>query len=298
MTENLVKTGFIAIAGRPNVGKSTLLNAMLKRKVSIVSPKPQTTRNRITGILNAEGKQIVFLDTPGFHKPKTELGKYMVKVVRDALEDIDAVLLVVEPRMPGELEADLVASLKAAKTPAVLVINKIDLIKKDELLPVIGEYSKLYDFDGIIPVSAVKGDGISELLKKIDEYLAEGPRFFPEDTDTDQPERQLVAEILREKMLMLLDKEVPHGVAVETTIFEERENATVYISLTIYCERTSHKGIIIGKKGEMLKKISTRARVDMERLLGCKVFLETWIKVKENWRQNEMAVKNFGYTTQ
>lgn len=298
MTENLIRTGFIAIAGRPNVGKSTLLNAMLKRKISIVSPKPQTTRNRITGILNSDGRQIVFLDTPGFHKPKTALGEYMVKVVRDTMEDIDAVLLVVEPRLAGDLEEDLIASLNAAKTPAILVINKVDTIKKDELLPVIEAYSKLYEFDGIIPVSAAKGDGISELLKKIDDYLAPGPCFFPPDTDTDQPERQLVAEIFREKMLILLDKEIPHGVAVETTYFEERENATVYISLTIYCEKTSHKGIIIGKKGEMLKKISIRARVDMEKLLGCKVFLETWIKVKENWRQDEIAVKNFGYTTQ
>ena len=290
------KSGMISIVGRPNVGKSTLTNALVGEKIAIVSNKPQTTRNRICAIVNRGNSQFVFMDTPGLHKARTKLGDYMVQVVRQSVADVDAVLLLVEP-IPhiGGPEEELIERLKQLKSPAVLVINKIDTVKKDELLAVIKTYSQAHHFDAIMPISARTGEGVDELLGMLDAYLPEGPKLFPEDMVTDQPERQVCGEILREKLLLCLDKEVPHGTAVELTKFSERDDEVIEVDATIYCEKESHKGIIIGKGGAMLKKISTLAREDMERFMGTKVFLQTWVKVKENWRDNVNLVHNFGY---
>ena len=294
------KSGIITIVGRPNVGKSTLLNALVGEKIAIVTNKPQTTRNRICGIVTRGDCQFVFTDTPGLHKARNRLGEYMDGVVRASITDVDAAVLVVEPiPKPGAPELQLMERMKALKVPGVLVINKIDTLEqKDKLLEVIDAYQQEFDFDAILPLSAQKGDGVPELMDTLAGYLTEGSQLFPEDMTTDQPERQVMAEILREKMLRLLQREIPHGTAVEITRFSERDNEIVDVEATIYCEKASHKGIIIGKQGAMLKKISTSARKDMERFMGTKVFLTTWVKVKENWRDNLAAIHNFGYSDQ
>ena len=294
------KSGMISIVGRPNVGKSTLTNALVGEKIAIVTNKPQTTRNRICGIVTRGDCQFVFTDTPGLHKARNRLGEYMDGVVRASITDVDAAVLVVEPiPKPGAPELQLMERMKALKVPGVLVINKIDTLEqKDKLLEVIDAYQQEFDFDAILPISAQKGDGVPELMDTLTGYLTEGPQMFPEDMTTDQPERQVMAEILREKMLRLLQREIPHGTAVEITRFSERDNEIVDVEATIYCEKASHKGIIIGKQGAMLKKISTSARKDMERFMGTKVFLTTWVKVKENWRDNLAAIHNFGYSDQ
>ena len=291
------KSGIITICGRPNVGKSTLTNAFVGEKVAIVTNKPQTTRNRICGIKNRGECQFVFVDTPGLHKARTRLGDYMVNVVRESVSDVDAVLLLVEP-IPnvGEPEGQLIDRIKSLGCPAVLAINKADTLpQKDRLLEVIQVYSQAHDFYAVVPISARTGQGVEELLDVLEGFLPEGPQLFPEDMTSDQPERQMMAEIMREKLLLLLDKEIPPGTAVEITRFAERDDEVWEGEPTIYCEKDSHKGIIIGKGGGMLKKASTLARQDMERFMGAKVFLKTWVKVKENWRDNPAAIQNFGY---
>ena len=294
---NIKKCGIIAIVGRPNVGKSTLTNTLVGEKVAIVSSKPQTTRNRICAILNRGESQFVFVDTPGLHKARTRLGDYMVKVARQSVADVDGVMLLVEP-IPhiGEAEAELIRRIQALGAPAALVINKIDTVEKEELLAVMALYGQALDWDAVVPISARTGEGVDELLQVLERWLPQGPQLFPEDMVTDQPERQIMAEIVREKLLRNLDKEIPHGTAVEVTKFSQRDNDIIDCHVTIYCEKESHKGIIIGRKGAMLKKISTQAREDMEAFMGAKVYLETWVKVKENWRDNLSAIQNFGYT--
>ena len=291
------RTAIVTIAGRPNVGKSTLTNHLVGEKIAIVSNKPQTTRNRICGILTRGNSQFVFVDTPGFHKPRTKLGDYMVNAVKDSIADVDLTVLVVEP-IPsvGTQEATLIESIMAKRTPAILAINKIDTVEKDKLLEVIAAYSETGAFDAIIPISAKTGDGVDLLLAECEKYAIESPFLFPDDVTTDQPERQVMAEIIREKLLWNLEKEIPHGTAVEITTFTERENGIIDIDATIYCEKASHKGIIIGKQGAMLKKISSQARTDCEKFMGTKVYLTTWVKVKENWRDSDFLVRNFGYT--
>lgn len=290
------KTAMITIAGRPNVGKSTLTNYLVGEKIAIVSNKPQTTRNRICGIVTRENTQFVFIDTPGFHKPRTKLGDYMVGVTKESIADVDMTILMVEPiASVGAQEESLIEQLAAKKCPVVLVINKIDSIEKENLLAVIDAYSKAGSFDAIIPISAKTGDGVEQLLKICEKYAVESPFLYEDDITTDQPERQVMAEIIREKLLWTLDREVPHGTAVEITKFSERDNGIIDIDATIYCEKSSHKGIIIGKNGEMLKKISSMARADCERFMGTKVFLTTWVRVKENWRDSDFLVRNFGY---
>jgi len=292
------KTAMIAIVGRPNVGKSTLVNLLTGDKVAIVSPKPQTTRNRIYGVFTHGVTQMIMLDTPGFHKAKTRLGDYMVGVVKESVADVDAVALMVEPTDNiGIQEELLIEHISRFGIPAILIINKIDSIKVDLTLPIIERYSQRYEFDAIVPVSAKKGSGAPELLEVFEKYAREGPQLFPDGMTTDQPEKQIVAEIIREKLLICLDKELPHGTAVEITKFSEREEDEIIdVDATIYCEKASHKGMIIGKNGAMLKKIGLMAREDIERFMGAKVFLQTWVKVKENWRDSQMMMKNFGYT--
>ena len=290
------KEAVLAIVGRPNVGKSTLTNYLVGEKIAIVSNKPQTTRNRICGIVNRGQTQFVFLDTPGYHLPRTKLGDYMVNVTRESVADVDAVLLLVEPIANiGPQEQGLIDRIRAEKRPAVLVINKIDTVEKENLLAVIAAYAQENLFDAIIPISAKTGEGVEELLEQCGAYAKEGPHLFPEDMTTDQPERQVMAEIIREKLLWCLDREVPHGTAVEITKFSERDSGVIDLDATIYCEKTSHKGIIIGKNGQMLKKISSMARVDCEKFMGTKVYLQTWVKVKENWRDSDFLIRNFGY---
>ena len=291
------KSGIITICGRPNVGKSTLTNALVGEKVAIVTNKPQTTRNRICGVRTRGESQFVFVDTPGLHKARTRLGDYMVNVVKESVADVDAVMLLVEP-IPnvGGPEEQLIARMKKLSCPAVLVINKVDTLdKKEKLLEVIQTYEQVHQFQAVVPISAKTGEGVDELLDVLEGYLPQGPQLFPEDMTSDQPERQMMGEILREKLLLSLDKEIPHGTAVEITRFVEREDEVIEVEATIYCEKNSHKGIIIGKGGAMLKKISTLARQDMERFMGTKVYLQTWVKVKENWRDNPAAIQNFGY---
>ncbi len=291
------KTAMITIAGRPNVGKSTLTNYLVGEKIAIVSNKPQTTRNRICGIVTKENTQFVFVDTPGFHKPRTKLGDYMVNVTKSSISDVDLTILMVEPiASVGMQEQTLIEQLKAQKCPVILAINKIDSLPKEEILSVIEAYSQAYDFQSIIPVSAKTGDGVELLLQECEKYAVEGPFLFPDDVTTDQPERQVMAEIIREKLLWCLDREIPHGTAVEITKFSERENGIIDIDATIYCEKANHKGIIIGKHGDMLKKISSMSRIDCERFMGTKVYLTTWVKVKENWRDSDFLVRNFGYS--
>ena len=290
------KTAMITIAGRPNVGKSTLTNFLVGEKIAIVSNKPQTTRNRICGIVTKGDTQFVFVDTPGYHKARTKLGDYMVNVTKSSIADVDLTVMMVEPIASiGPQEQGLIDQLKASRCPVVLTINKIDSVEKDILLEVIALYSQAAEFAAIIPISAKTGDGVEELLKVCENYAIESPFLFPEDSTTDQPERQVMAEIIREKLLWTLDREVPHGTAVEITKFYERHNGIIDIDATIYCEKASHKGIIIGKQGAMLKKISSMARTDCEKFMGTRVYLTTWVKVKENWRDSDFLVRNFGY---
>ena len=291
------KTAMITIAGRPNVGKSTLTNYLVGEKIAIVSNKPQTTRNRICGIVTRGDTQFVFVDTPGLHRARTKLGDYMVNAVRESIADVDATVLVIEPiASVGTQEQMLLEQLKSKKSPIILAINKIDTVEKDSLLEVIAVYSQAADFAAIIPISAKTGDGVDALLAQCEQYAVESPFLFDEDLTTDQPERQVMAEIIREKILWNLDREIPHGTAVEITKFSERDSGIIDIDATIYCEKASHKGIIIGKQGAMLKKISTMARNDCEKFMGTKVFLTTWVKVKENWRDSDFLVRNFGYS--
>ena len=293
---NIEKTAMITICGRPNVGKSTLTNALLGEKIAIVSSKPQTTRSRITAIVNRNGCQLVIMDTPGFHKARTRLGDYMVNVVRESIPDVDLVLLVVEPiANVGAQEAELLAGIRASGCPCILVINKIDTVEKETLLAVIAAYSAEFQFDAVLPISAMRKDGTEGLLREMERYAKPGPALFPEDMDTDQPDRQVCAELVREKLLRCLDKEIPHGTAVEVTRFTERDDGIIDLDVTIFCEKSSHKGIIIGKGGAMLKKIGESARRDIERFMGTKVYLQTWVKVKENWRDSDAMLRNFGY---
>ncbi|MDO4372209.1 MAG: GTPase Era [Clostridia bacterium] len=292
----ITKTGIFSVVGRPNVGKSTLTNALCGTKVAIVSDKPQTTRTRITGVLNEDGCQMIFLDTPGLHKPKTRLGDYMVKIINDTVTDVDTVLLLVEPvARIGIPEQLLIDKLKEYALPAVLVINKIDSVEKETLLAVMAAYSAAYDFAAVVPVSARQGDGLDVLKEELKKLCFESPQLFPDGMVSDQPERQLIAEIIREKLLQNLDKEVPHGTAVEIEAMKE-ENGVEHISAVIYCERKTHKGIIIGKNGAMLKKVGASARPEIEALLDCRVFLQLWVKVKEDWRNNPAQIRNFGYS--
>lgn len=291
------KSAFIAIVGRPNVGKSSILNRLLGTKIAIVSSKPQTTRNRITGVLTEGEYQLVFFDTPGMHKPKNSLGKYMVRSVNESVGGVDCCMLVVEAdKSPVQTELDFIDKFKALGMPAILVINKIDMIKdKEILMKQILEYSKLYDFEAIVPVSASDGNGMNELLEELKKQASEGGHFFEDDTLTDQPERVIASEIIREKILRLCNAEIPHGTAVVIEKMKTRENGILDVDTTIFCEKESHKRILIGKNGAMLKKISTFARQDMERFFDCKVFLQVWIKVKEDWRNRAQLLQNFGF---
>ena len=298
---HITKTAMITVCGRPNVGKSSLTNALVGEKIAIVSNKPQTTRNRIYGVVNRGDTQFVLLDTPGLHKPRSRLGDYMVKVVRESLADVEAALLLVEPvAHVGEPEKVLLQRIAEENIPAVLCINKIDTVeKKDDLLAVIAAYSETgAAFDAIIPISARTGDGLEELMAQLAKYAQEGPQLFPDGMTTDQPDAQVCAEIVREKMLRCLDKEIPHGTAVEVTRFTERDSGIIDLDVTIYCEKASHKGIIIGKHGDMIKRISTLARKDIERFMGTQVYMETWVKVKENWRDNVNFIRSQGYNEQ
>ena len=294
---NEIKTAMITVCGRPNVGKSSLTNALVGEKIAIVSDKPQTTRNRICGVVNRDGTQLVLLDTPGFHKARNRLGDYMVKVTRESVADVDAVLLLVEP-MPhvGIPEAELLERIRQSGAPVVLGINKIDTVEnKETLLAVIAAYSAAYDFAAVVPISARTGDGLDELYAELARFAQPGPQLFPDGMTTDQPDRQVVGEIVREKLLRNLEREVPHGTAVEITRFIERDDEVIEVDATIYCEKESHKGIIIGRQGAMLKKISTEARAEIERFMGTRVYLQTWVKVKENWRDNLNYIRSFGY---
>ena len=292
----MTETAVVTVCGRPNVGKSTLTNALVGEKIAIVSNKPQTTRNRIMGIVTKGDTQFILLDTPGFIKPRNRLGDYMVNVVKESVTDVDCVLFLIEP-VPeiGPGEAALLDRIRESGVPAVLVINKIDTVEKESLLPVIAAWTKVFDFDSVVPVSAKNGDGLGILLAEMQKYASEGPHLFPDDSITDQPERQICAELIREKILRSVEKEVPHGTAVEISRFSERDNGILDIEATIYCEKPSHKGILIGKNGSMLRQIGAEAREEIEAFLGAKVFLQTWVKVKENWRDSEIQLRNFGY---
>lgn len=295
MENNAFKSGFVTLIGRPNVGKSTLMNCIIGQKIAITSNKPQTTRNRIQTVYTSEEGQIVFLDTPGIHKAKNKLGDYMVTVAEKTLSEVDVILWLVEPsNFIGAGEKHIIEQLKKGKTPVILVINKIDTVKKEQLLEYIDTYRKEYDFAEIVPVSALKAENIKELLKCIMKYLPYGPAFYDEDTVTDQPVRQIVAELIREKTLRLLSDEIPHGVAVSIESMKYKKNI-VDIEATIFCERDSHKGIIIGKNGAMLKKIGSMARRDIEDLLEKQANLQLWVKVKKDWRDSDFLLKNFGY---
>lgn len=289
------KSGFVTLIGRPNVGKSTLMNYLIGQKIAITSNKPQTTRNRIQTVLTTEEGQIVFVDTPGIHKAKNKLGEYMVNVAERTLNEVDVVLWLVEPTtFIGAGEKHIADQLGKVKTPVILVINKVDSVKPEEILASIQAYKDLYDFMEIVPVSARSGANTDELLKVVMKYLPYGPQFYDEDTITDQPERQIVAELIREKALHALNEEIPHGIAVAIDQMKKR-GKVMHIDATIICERDSHKGIIIGKQGSMLKKIGSTARYEIERLLDCKVNLKLWVKVKKDWRDSDFLVKNFGY---
>ncbi len=291
----MTRTAFIAIVGRPNVGKSTLLNAILGEKVAIVSKKPQTTRNRITGIHTVGEDQFVFLDTPGVHRPRTKLGDYMVKAAGDTLGEADAAILVIEPRDEvGDIEATIIDKLRASSIPAILAVNKIDATSREHIARTIASYAAAYDFDAVVPMCAKNGKGVDILLEECKQYLGESDFFFPSDALTDQPERQIAAEIIREKLLRVLEEEIPHGTAVMIEEFREEERMLT-VRAEIYCEKASHKGIIIGKHGATLRTVGTYAREDLEKFFGIKVFLDLWVKVKENWRDSDVAVRNFGY---
>lgn len=294
MAENK-KCGFVAIIGRANVGKSTLLNTMLGEKIAIVSSKPQTTRTSITGILTKDDTQYIFIDTPGIHKPRTRLGDYMVKSAFSSLSGADAVLFVVESdTKPTPTEQKIIERLKQQKLPVYLIINKIDIKSKEKLGQTILDYSPLMDFEDVIPISALKNEGVDIILNEVSRHFKDDRFFFPEDMITDQPERQIAAEVIREKILRLTDDEIPHGTAVTIEDFKEKKDL-ISIRAEIFCEKASHKGIIIGKNGETIKKIGTYAREDLEEFFGCRVFIDLWVKVKKNWRDSVSAAKNFGY---
>ena len=291
------RSGFVALIGRPNVGKSTLMNRLIGQKIAITSNKPQTTRNQIRTVFTDERGQIIFLDTPGIHKARNKLGEFMTEVTENTLRDVDLILWLVEPSdYIGAAEQSIIERLSKVKTPVMLVINKIDKVKKEEILRFIDAYRKALDFAAIVPVSALKGENTDDLTETIFKYLPEGPQYYDEDTITDQPERQIAAELIRENALRNLEDEIPHGVAVLIDRMKEREGGTLIdIDATIVCERESHKGIIIGKQGSMLKKIGTEARRDIEMMTGTKINLKLWVKVKENWRDSDILIKNYGY---
>lgn len=293
--ENKFKSGFAAIIGMPNVGKSTLLNKIAGQKIAIISDKPQTTRGKILAIHTTDECQIVFTDTPGIHKPHNKLGEMMVKTANESMNDTDVLILVADAgKKMSRTEREIAENIGKTGVPCILVINKIDTVRKDALLPIIADYSNLFDFASIVPISAKTGDGVDMLLNDIRELLDEGPKFYYDDMVTDQPEKQIAAEIIREKLLWLLDKEVPHGIAIEIEKMREKEKITE-INAVIYCEKASHKGIVIGKGGEMLKKIGSLARTDIEEMLQKKVYLELWVRVKDDWRNSERMLKNFGF---
>ncbi len=290
------KTGFIAIVGRPNVGKSTLLNAILGEKVAIVSSKPQTTRNRIIGIHTVEDKQYVFLDTPGIFKPRNSLGDYMVKTANSTMNDADAVILVIDAGKPiSDIEETVIKYIKQSGLSSILVLNKCDLYRREQIAETITVYAAKHNFDAVVPICAKNGKGVDEVLYECDQFLSESDFFFPEDIVTDQSERQVAAEVIREKLLRTLDKEVPHGIAVVIEEFKD-EGSLISIRAEIYCEKASHKGIIVGKKGEELKRVGSYARSDLETIFGTKVYLNLWVKVKENWRDSQRGITDFGYT--
>ncbi len=289
------KSGFVTLIGRPNVGKSTLMNYLIGQKIAITSNKPQTTRNRIQTVLTREEGQIIFVDTPGIHKAKNRLGSYMVNVAERTLNEVDVVLWLVEPTtFIGAGEQHIAAQLKKVKTPVLLVINKVDMVRKEEVFLAISAYKDIYEFAEIIPVSARNGDNTDELIKEVFRYLPYGPQFYDEDTVTDQPERQIVAELIREKALHCLNEEIPHGIAVVIDRMKKK-GKVMHIDATIICERDSHKGIIIGKQGNMLKKIGSTARYEIEKMLNLQANLKLWVKVKKDWRDSDFLVKNFGY---
>lgn len=293
-----MKSGFIAITGRPNAGKSTLLNRIIGEKVAIVSAKPQTTRTKILGVHTEEDLQLVLIDTPGIHKPHNKLGKRMEKYIYTATQDIDALVYVVDCNIKEdeiELEKESLCGLKTSDIPVILAVNKIDTKRKPELLPILDKLQNMYDFEAIVPISAKEDENISELFNKLKECVKEGPKFFPDDVITDQPERQIVSEYIREKTLRLLNKEIPHGIAVEIEHMKLRENGTYEILAAIYCEKQTHKGIIIGKGGAKLKQIGSQARADIERFLNSKVYLELWVRVKEDWRNKESFISDIGF---
>ncbi len=290
------KTGFVAIIGRPNVGKSTLLNALIGEKLAIVSKKPQTTRNKITGILTKGETQYVFLDTPGMHTPKTKLGDRMIEQTNSAMSGVDAAILIVEPiARPGDIELGLIEKIKKSGIPSILVINKIDRTNPVAIGDTIKAYAEVHSFDAVVPMSALKGKGIDVLLSEVDNFMSEGEWFFPDDAITDQPERVIVSEIIREKILRTLEDEIPHGTAVVIEEFKETKGL-LSIRAEIFCEKASHKGIIIGKNGASLKLIGSRAREDIEKFFGIKVYLDLWVKVKENWRNSDVLLNNFGFS--
>lgn len=291
-----MKSGFVSIIGKPNAGKSTLLNAIMGEKIAAVSDKPQTTRNAISGIYTDEDIQIVFMDTPGIHKPKNKLGEFMEKEIEGAMKSVDVTVLVVDCTERTDANDEIINNLSGTKMPVFLVLNKIDIIDKEELLKVIAAYSSKMDFKAFIPISALENDGVTVLMDELKNTMEDGPMYFPEDMLTDQPEKQIMAEFIREKALWCLDKEVPHGIAVEIVSFKEGDNGVLNISATIYCEKKSHKGIIIGKGGLMLKKIGQLSRKEAENFFGTKVYLELWVKIKEDWRNSDIMLKNFGFT--
>lgn len=289
------KSGFASIVGMANVGKSTLLNQIAGQKIAIISDKPQTTRNKILAIHTTDEEQIIFTDTPGIHKPHNKLGELMVKTANDSMNEMDVIVFVVDVTKGMQaMEAEIAKSIAKSKSPCILVLNKIDTVRKDMLLPIIADYSSLCNFEAIVPISAKTGDGVDILLNNIRDFLKPGPKYYYDDMITDQPEKQIAAEIIREKLLWLLDKEVPHGIVIEIEKMNEKKTVTA-ISASIYCEKATHKGIIIGKNGDMLKKIGTMARQDIEKMLDKKVYLDLWVKVKTDWRNNNALIKNFGF---
>jgi GTP-binding protein Era len=292
---NDFRSGYVSIIGRPNVGKSTLLNSILGEKIAVVTPKPQTTRNKIIGIKTLPDVQIIFMDTPGIHRPRNRLGEIMVRTAGEALNDVDVILFMVEPREPAKEDKDIIDLLKKIRSPVFLLINKIDIVRKPELLLIIDHFSKLYSFKEIIPISAIKQEGVELLIKSICNYLPLGPRYYPDDIITDQLERFMVSEIIREKAMSMTKEELPYSVAVEVAKWEEREDGLISINCNIYVERDGQKAIIIGKRGEMMKSIGSAARVDIEKLLNTKVFLELWVKVKSKWRDDKQLLKEMGF---
>ncbi len=297
MTNNDFKSGFVAIVGMPNVGKSSLLNTIVGQKIAIISDKPQTTRNKILAIHTTKEEQIIFTDTPGIHNPHNKLGEFMVGEAKQSINDTDIVVFMVDAtRKIQDMERKIASDVKKTGLPCILVINKIDLVQKENLLPLIADYSSLADFNAVVPISAKNNDGVDLLLEDIREYLTVGPKFYYDDMITDQPEKQIAAEIIREKLLWCLDKEVPHGIAIEIEKMQEKKTITA-INAVIYCEKASHKGIVIGKNGEMLKKVGSMARQDIEKMLGKKVYLELWVRVKNDWRNSNFLMKNFGFTS-